>query len=113
MQNSSISILSLTVMAAGAISAGRAVGFDGAQATTLGQKVLGIARNDEVSGRHVSVMAKGVAIVEAAEAIAAGDELTVDADGNAIKPTLDAHHRFADALTSATAAGDKIEVLLR
>lgn len=108
-----IAILTLTVGATSAITAARAVGFDGAQADTLGQKVMGVAQYDAAIGDPVAVDAKGTAIIEAAEAIAVGDELTVDATGKAVKPTLADQVRIADALQAATAAGDKIEVLLR
>lgn len=109
----SITLLSLTVAATSDINKQRCVGFDGAQASVLGQKVLGVARNDEVSGKIVAIETIGTSIVEVAEPINVGDELTVNADGMAIKPTFDTHHRFADALTAAAKAGDKIEVLLR
>lgn len=108
-----IAILTLTAIASSAVSTCRAVGFDGAQATTLGQKVLGVAQFDAVTGEPVTLDVKGTTIIEAAEAIAVGDELTVDATGKAAKPTLADQVRIADALQAATAAGDKIEVLLR
>lgn len=107
-----IAILSLTVAASGAVTAARAVGFDGAQAGVLGQKVLGVAQYDAADGTDVALDVKGSAIIEAAEAIAIGDQLTVDATGKAIKPVA-SEVIFADALQAATAAGQKIEVLLR
>lgn len=103
-------ILTLTVLAAGAITAHRAVGYDGAQATVAGQKVLGIAETDVVDATHGAVTTMGTAVVESGAAIAAGDPLVVDAQGRAVaasalavaNPTVDAG---ATAVTSTAANG--------
>lgn len=104
-------LLVLTVLAAGAITAGRAVGYDGAQATVAGQKVLGVAETDVADGKHGAVATAGTTIVESGGAIAKGDALRVDANGRAVPaaalavadPTVDAG---AVAVTSSAANGD-------
>lgn len=131
------SIFTLTVIAASAITAGRAVGFDGVQATVAGQKAQGVAETDAASGKAVAITCKGTAIVEAGAAIAIGDALAVDAQGRAV-PAADLavaagavavtssaangeiltggvlpQYVFADALQAASGAGEFIEVLLR
>ncbi len=104
------SILSLTVIATSAITAGKCVGFDGAQINTLGDKAYGVARNDAAIGEAVTLQVKGLAVVEASEAITVGAELTVDATANVVARTLDTQAVFGWAVTAA-AAGDKIEAL--
>ena len=138
MPNSSITTLSLTTRAAGAVTARRAVGFDGAQATVQGQKILGIAHTDAADGDSLALDVRGTAVVEAGAAINVGDSLIVDAQGRAIPTTGNLavaagatavtstaangeiltggdlpEFIFADALESAAAAGEFIEVLLR
>ncbi|HID48084.1 MAG TPA: DUF2190 family protein, partial [Chromatiales bacterium] len=81
----SIPILTLSIpVGGGAVTARRAVGFDGAQATVQGQKILGIAHTDAADGDLLSIDARGTAIVEAGAAISIGDSLIVDAQGRAI-----------------------------
>lgn len=131
-------LLALTMTASGAVSARRLVGYDGAQATVQGQKVVGSAAYDAADGDHFAVNAKGTAIIEIGAAVSVGDELIVDADGKAI-PSTGAlsvgagatpvtssaangailtgatlpEHVFADALEAGAADGDLIEVLMR
>ena len=127
-----------TFIASTAIAEFRAVGFDGAQATVQGQKVVGVAKHDANIGDAMAVGILGSVTIEAGAAIAIGDGLIVDVNGRAIPTTgeitLDAgatavtstaangaimsggempEYVFADALEVATAAGDFIEVLLR
>ncbi|MBF0375819.1 MAG: DUF2190 family protein, partial [Alphaproteobacteria bacterium] len=52
-------ILTRTVRAGGAIVARRAVGFDGAQASVAGQKVLGVADYAAADGVPLAVTVKG------------------------------------------------------
>jgi len=134
----SITTLSLTRPASGAITARRAVGFDGAQATVQGQKIMGIAHTDAADGEDLTLDVRGTAVIEAGAAINIGDSLIVDAQGRAIPTTGNLavaagatavsstaangeiltggdlpEYVFADALEAATAAGEFIEVLLR
>ncbi len=127
-----------TFIASTVVAEFRAVGFDGAQATVQGQKVVGVAKHDAEVADAMAVGILGSVTIEAGAAIAIGDGLIVDANGRAIPTageiTLDAgatavtstaangaimsggempEYIFADALEVANAAGDFIEVLLR
>lgn len=139
MSQQAISILKLTQKAAGAIAARRAVGFDGAQASVQGQKVLGIADFAVVNaGDQVTLDVAGTAIVETGGVFAPGDSLIVDNQGRAIVTTGPLtvkagvtavtstaangailqgsdlpEHVFATALVASTGAGQFVEVLLR
>ncbi len=138
MSKQSISLLVLSFVAAGAVGAFRAVGFDGAQATVQGAKVAGVAQYDAADGKDFVATVKGTAVIEAGDAIAVGDSLIVDAEGRAIpatgalgvaagavQVTSSAANGailsgadlpefvFADALQAASAEGEFIEVLMR
>lgn len=127
-----------TVIANGAVKAKHLVGFDGAEASVQGQKVMGVADTDAADGQALAVNVIGTAIVEAGAAIAKGDALIAGADGRAIpssgklavaagatQVTSTAangeiltggempEYVFAEALQAADAAGKFIEVLLR
>lgn len=133
-----IAVLTSTLIAAGAITQCRAVGFDGAQATVQGQKVAGVATIDAADGDALSVDMVGTTVIEAGAAINVGDGLIIDAQGRAIPTSGEINipagatavtstaangailaggempeYVFADALDSAAAAGEFIEVLLR
>lgn len=132
------SIFTDSFTASGAITAYRAVGFDGAEATAQGQKVAGVARTKAADGEQVAVDMIGTTIVEAGAAISAGDSLIVDSSGRAMPSTGEIsiasgatqvtstaangailtggelpEYIFADARADASAAGDLIEVALR
>ena len=138
MPTQSITLLSLTATASGAVTERRAVKFSGAQADTQGEKVLGVAHQGAADGKDFAVDVRGTAVIEAGAAIAVGESLIVDTQGRAIPATgslaivagatavtssaangqiLEGadlpEHVFADALQAAAAAGDLIEVLLR
>lgn len=138
MSAQNISLLPLSAKASGAVAARRAVGFDGAQVTAQGAKVMGVADYGAASGEHYTATAVGTAVIEAGGAIAVGDSLIADAQGRAIPSTGalavkagavavtstgangailqggDApEFVFADAMQAAGASGAFIEVLLR
>lgn len=138
MPSQDISVLSLTLNAAGAIAAYRAVKANGAQATAQGEKVIGVAAYAADDGKDFPAIVLGTAKVEAGAAFAVGDSLIVDAQGRAIAKTgnlaIEAgatqvtssaangeiltgadfpEYVFADALEAAGQAGDIVEVLLR
>jgi hypothetical protein len=137
MSQQNISVLTLTLIASGAVTASRAIGFDGAQATTQGQKVMGAAVTDADSGSGVAVITNGTAIMETGAAISIGDSLITDNQGRIIPATALGvgtgatpvtstaadgaifegaelpDFVIADALQTASAAGKMIEVLLR
>lgn len=94
-----------TVLAAGAITGYRAVGFDGLQATVQGQKVMGVANRSTAIGAYVDVACIGTAVVEAGAAFAAGAALIVDASGRAIAASALAVGAGAVAMTSSAANG--------
>jgi len=132
-------ILNLSFTASGAVAARRAVGFNGAQAGTAGQKVMGVSPRSLVSGEVGDAVVSGTTTIEAGGAFTAGASLIVDAQGRAIvasgalKVAAGAtavlssaangsallsgadlpEFVFADALEAAGAAGDLVEVLLR
>ena len=112
MSQQSIPILSLTLIAAGTVAEHRLIDFSGAQATTLGQKVLGPAMTDATNNQTLGVVAMGTAIVESGAAFAVGDSLTTDTQGRAVVAT-GSNFIVADAMHAASAAGERIEVLLR
>ncbi|MBF0186017.1 MAG: DUF2190 family protein [Magnetococcales bacterium] len=137
MSQQSISLLVLTVIAAGDVSEYRAVGFNGAQATVQGQKVQGVSQCRANSGEAVGVVTHGTAVIESGAAFNVGQSLIVDSQGRAIpaNPLTVApgavavtstaangailhggdgpEYLFADALQAAVRAGEFVEVLLR
>lgn len=106
----SISLLALTVAASGAVAANRGVGYDGAQATVAGQKVLGASRNAAADTEKLTLDVLGTTTWESGAAIAVGDKLVVDAQGRVVpaaalavaNPTVNAG---AVAVTSTAANG--------
>lgn len=106
-----ISVLTLPVIASGAIAAKRFVAYDGSQAAA-GDTVQGVARSDAADGEDVSVDTLGTAIVEAGGAVSVGDSLEPDATGRAVPDTAGGNPQVARALESATSSGQSIEVLL-
>ena len=138
MSQQNISVLTLTLIASGSVVENRAVGFDGAQATTQGQKVMGSAMTVAANGETLGVITHGTAIMETGAAIAVGDSIITDVQGRAMAATGSVtvasgavavtssaangallqgadlpEFVFADALQPASAAGEFIEVLLR
>lgn len=139
MSRQAISLLDLTIAASGAVTAFRAVGYDGAQATTQGQKVQAVAQTDAADKALFNGTAKGTTVIESGAAIAKGDSLIVDNQGRAIPSTGalaikagatavtstaangagilsggdSPEFVFADALEAAGGAGKFVEVLLR
>ena len=138
MSQQNIALLTLTLMAGGAVTVNRAVGFDGNQASVAGQKVMGASMTKAASGEPFGVVASGTAIMETGAAITVGQSLITDSQGRvvpasgaltvatgAVAVTSSAAHGaillgadlpeyvFADALQSASGAGLFIEVLLR
>jgi len=139
MSQQAITTLVLTLAAAGAVAVRRAVGFNGAQASVQGQKIMGIADYAVANvGDQLAVNAKGTVIVETGGVFAIGDSLIVDNQGRAIKTTGSLavaaggtavtstaangailtggdspEFVFADALAASTGAGQFVEVLMR
>lgn len=85
MSQQSRSILALSVLAAGAITTRRFVGFDGNQASVQGQKVAGVSRETiAAAGEYTSVDVAGTAVVETGGALNPGDTVISDNQGRAI-----------------------------
>lgn len=62
----------------------RFIGFDG-NYCAVGAKALGVVDVATEKGQYAPVAISGIVLVEAAEALVAGDEVTSDATGKAIK----------------------------
>ena len=131
-------LLPLTFKASSTVTAKRAVGFNGAQASVKGQKVLGVSPRDVASGDYSDVSVAGTEVIEAGGNFNSGDSLIVDSQGRAIAATgrlaiaagatavtssaangngiLSGsdlpEYVFADALENSGGAGDFVEVLL-
>ncbi len=62
----------------------RFIGFNG-NYCAVGTKALGVVDVSTEKGQYAPVAISGIVLVEAAEALVAGDEVTSDATGKAIK----------------------------
>lgn len=138
MSQQNISILTLTVVAAGTVSACRAVGFNGAQIAAQGGKPMGIAMAAATLGNALAVVTHGTAVAESGAAIPLGAALITDTQGRVIPATSALQIAsgstpvtstaangailtggdlpefvFGDALQPAAGAGEFIEILLR
>lgn len=138
MSQQNISVLTLTVVASGTISAGRGVDFAGAQLATQGQKPMGLAMTAATTGQAVAVVTHGTAVAETGAAISVGDALIADSQGRVIPATSllslaagatpvtssaangailvggdTPEFVIGDAMQPAAGAGEFIEILLR
>lgn len=104
-----ISLLTLSVLAAAAITAER---FTTATGTVpaAGANALGVAKSNAAIGETYPVEVVGTAVVTAGAAIAAGAAVEVGTAGKAITKASGA--TVGRALNAASADGDRIEVLL-
>lgn len=127
-----------TYTAEGAVAAYRGVGFNGAQATVAGQKILGVSQRAAASGEDSDAVKYGSTLVESGGEFAVGDALVVDSQGRAVVATALAvaagatpvtsgaangaavltggvlpSYVFADALAASGGAGEIVEVLMR
>ncbi|CAM5520813.1 DUF2190 family protein [Eoetvoesiella caeni] len=113
MSSQKIPLLTLTVIAAGAVSAHRFVTFAGAQLAAAGGLALGVSTFDAVANDDLGVDVIGTTVVESGAAVAVGDAIVSDASGRAIEnPAVGTEAVLGYALDAATAAGEFIEVLL-
>lgn len=107
-------IFGLSQNAAVAVLAARFIGMMTGQHCASGAKALGVSQAPAAVGEAFAVDVHGTTIVETAGAIAAGAEVKAagDGSGRAIDRggagPLDGY-----AVTAASAAGQKIEVLLK
>lgn len=106
-----LSLLTLSVLAVGAITQARFVTPAGNQAVA-GENAYGVAVTDAADGEIVPVVNKGTAIVEAGALIAAGALVQADANGRAITKAAGVTLGRLAPGESAGAAGDFVEVIL-
>lgn len=105
----SISLLTQTLLATGAIIKHRFVTFAGAQAGLKGL-ALGVSEEAAATDETVPVAVNGTAVIDSGGAFAVGAALESDAQGRAVAHTDGVIN--ARALEAATGADEKIEVLL-
>ncbi|MGB3393244.1 MAG: capsid cement protein [Stenotrophomonas sp.] len=103
-----ISLLTLSVIAAAALVAERAVGRDGNYAAA-GGNAFGVTNTSGAIGDRVPVDALGTTIATAGGAFDDGDFLEVGSNGKLV--VLDDGIAVAQALQDAAADGDRVEVL--
>lgn len=103
-------ILTLTVLASGAITANKLVKHNGAQCAA-GEAALGVATYSEISGNAVGVVAIGTAMAISGAAVAVGADLESDASGRVI--TRVAGVSVGRALQATTAADQNIEIIVK
>jgi hypothetical protein len=107
-----ISILTLSVAAAGALAACRFVTQAGAY-PAAGAAAFGVTRTSAAAaGDLVPVDVQGTALVEAGAPITKDAALMVDATGCVVPLTVGSKSPVARAMDAAAAAGAVIEVLL-
>lgn len=104
-------IFSMTAIASAAITAARFVGMMTGAPCAAAAKAQGVSQSDAAVGEAVAVDVLGTTIVESGGAFAAGTALKSDATGRAIDQA-GAGVIAAYAVTAATAAGQKVEILL-
>lgn len=104
-------LFSMTGIATAAITAARFVGlFTGAHCGAAA-KAQGVSQTDAAIGDAFALDVHGTTIVESGAAVAAGVAIKSDATGRAIAQA-GAGEIVAYSVTAASAAGQKIEVLL-
>lgn len=112
MSSGNISLLTLTVAAAGALAASRFVTQAGAY-PAAGGKAHGVTRSKaDAAGDLLPVDVIGTTIVETGAAVAFDADLMVDATGRVVPLTVGSKFGVARAMEAASAAGALIEVLL-
>ena len=112
MSSGNLSLLTLTVAAAGALEASRFVTKAGAY-PAAGAAAFGVARTSAAAaGDLVPVDVLGTAIVEAGAAVTDDAALMVDATGRVVPLTAGGKAPVGRAMEAAAAAGAFIEVLL-
>lgn len=110
MSEQSLALLTLTITATAALTANRFATVAGA-VPDAGDAALGVSRSDAAIGEKAPVDVAGTAVVEAGEAIAAGDYIAVGANGKAAV-YADGDVCVGQALEAASGDGIKFEMLL-
>lgn len=104
------SLLALTLVASGAVSASRFVTPLGAQAGA-DANTIGVSRASAASGERMPVDVEGTAVIETGGAFAAGATIKSDASGRGILWATSGA-KVAIALEASTGAGQFVEVFL-
>lgn len=103
-----ISLLTLSVIAAGALLAERVVGRDGNYATA-GGNAFGVTNTSGATGERVPVDVLGTSIATAGGIFGDDDYLQVGTSGKLVVQSTGI--AVAQALQASTADGDRVEVL--
>jgi hypothetical protein len=111
MSSGNISLLTLTVKAAGALAACRFVKQDG-NYPAAGGNAFGVTRSSAaLAGDLVPVDVMGTAIVEVGGAVVVDDLVMADASGRAVKATVGSKFTLAKVMEAGN-TGATVEVLL-
>ena len=102
-------LLPVNQTAAADLDKHRFVGFDG-NLCGANAKALGVSETDTATGQQCPVIAVGMALVESAGAISAGDKVASDASGLAVAWSTGEYNGWA--LDEALGAGETIRILL-
>jgi hypothetical protein len=100
-----------TITASGAVGANLAVNYAGAQITTAGVAVYGIARYAAADTTPVAIATSGTTIAQIGGTVAVGDPLTPNASGQLITATTTGQFIFARAKAAGT-TGNTIEIFI-
>jgi hypothetical protein len=100
----------ITYAGTASVLAGTAIGFDRLPATGT-QPIFGILESDVSPGQDVTIAVAGVCQMLTGAAIAIGASVGVDSTSRAITVAAGTQS-FGRALSAATAAGQKIQVLI-
>ncbi len=112
MSSGNISLLALTVAAAGALAASRFITQAGAY-PAAGAAAFGVTRTSAAAaGDLVPTDVLGTAIVETGAAVTKDVPLMVDSTGRVVPLTVGSKSPVAKSMEAAAAAGAFIEVLL-
>lgn len=111
MSRQSLSLLTLSIVAAGAVAVARFVTPTGTQAGAAAN-TYGVSEMAAAIGERVAVTSHGTAVVESGAAIAAGALVETDALGRAVTRAAGAIVGRLAPGQVATAAGQFVEVIL-
>jgi len=106
-----LSLLSISVLLAGAVTANRFVNVAGQQAGA-GDNVYGVAQADGITDDVLAVDMIGTSVVETGAAISAGALVESDASGRAITRTTGAILGRLAPSEVVAAAGEFVEIIL-
>jgi hypothetical protein len=104
-------LFAMTAIATAAITTNRFVGMMTGAPCAAAAKALGVAQYSAAIGEAFTVDVQGTSILEAGAAVAVGDPIKADASARGI-PQAGAGVILGYAVTAASAAGQKFEILL-